>query len=840
MTYFKDFIILNKCDLPNTFIKLSELNLLINARPLNKQLYFSVDNNLPNRRHLSNVCIDFLNDNGELKHYAYIYNHYDYMISLKLMLENSDNVNNYKLFIESKTISNYRMSMHVIFYIKKSFMLDLFEKTDIPLIIYKLIKSLNSEITHDNKINIQKCLEYPTNDKNINLLRNPFYYQKENYSWMIDLENKIDKNQLIYETFKFDYNNNYNFYYINELDDYICLDNLETKIVKCPLNTIKFYGGILADEIGLGKTFSMICLIKYQYKPENNSTLILSPKRLCLQWQTEINKSVNLTTFIIYNITQFRKYCKQNIKYDIVICSYEFLNTPKYIEYCEDKTLFNNNKFYISTYNWERIILDEGHEYITANNNLRKKKCREISSKLHALNSKYRWICSGTPFSNKLDFWEVLRFLTKNNQTIFSSHFTQLSENYAKNIQRLNSMISYKYTHTTKYLLNLLCRQNTKKRVNSQVKIPKTKVHTIFLKMTTIEKAIYDSALDDIEKQYQLCNHILVSDQHINILGNKPLSFNEIHEKLLTYYNKKINYNNVRIVNIENKCNELKATDQEYIDLSNKKIELENTLKDHKQKLKIFQNLENKIKEEKNCPICFDELSNKHNGVLKCGHFICCQCINKITQNNSLCPICREPIKKNQINVISPENLKIKSKLGTKITNLIKCCKFIINQNDENRIIIFSRWDSMLKLLSKILEDHDIKHLILNGTYHTINSKLRKFKLDLSIRIILLSSEKAASGLNLTEANHIILLDTLNNDPDISKVIEEQAIGRSVRIGQKQNVKVLRFIMKDTVEEDFYNKLNKKYIENNETICYEVLSKHKLLPHIIDDIISYL
>ena len=839
MTYFKDFNVLNQCDLPKTFIKLSELDILIKARPINKQFYFSVDHTLQNRRGLSNVCIDYVNSNGDLTHYAYLYNHYHYMIALKLMLENPDNVNNYKLYIKSNNVSRSRISMHVIFYIKKSFMLDLFEKTEIPLIIYKLIKSLNSDIIHDNKICIERCLEYPTNDKNINLLRNPFHYQKENYSWMINLENKIDKNELMYQTFKFNYNNNYNFYYINELDDYICLDNIETKIIKCPLNTIKFYGGILADEIGLGKTFSMICLIKYQYKPENNSTLILSPKRLSLQWQTEINKSVNLSTFIIYNITQFRKYCKQKIKYDIIICSYEFLNSAKYVEYCNDETL-PANRFKINTYNWERIILDEGHEYITANNNLRKKKCREISCKLHALNSKYRWVCSGTPFSNKLDFWEVLRFLTKNDQTIFSSDITQLSDKYAKNIQTWNSMISYKYTHTTKHILKLLCRQNTKKRVNSQVKIPKTKVNTIFLNMTRIEKAIYDSALDDIEKQYQLCNHILVSDQHINILGNKPLSFEEIHEKLITYYSKKINYNNVRIANIENKCNELKETDQEYIELSNKKIELEENQKDNKRKLKIFENLESKIKEEKNCPICFDDLSNKHNGVLKCGHFICCQCINKITQNNSKCPICREPIKKNQINVISPDNLKIESKLGTKITNLIRCCKYTIKQSDDNRIIIFSRWDSMLKLLSKILQDHDINHLILNGTYHTINSKLRKFKLDTSIRIILLSSEKAASGLNLTEANHIILLDTLNNDPDISKVIEEQAIGRAVRIGQKQNVKVLRFIMKDTVEEDFYNKLNKKYIENNKLICYDVLSKYKLLPHIIDNIISYL
>jgi SNF2 family DNA or RNA helicase len=112
----------------------------------------------------------------------------------------------------------------------------------------------------------------------------------------------------------------------------------------------------------------------------------------------------------------------------------------------------------------------------------------------------------------------------------------------------------------------------------------------------------------------------------------------------------------------------------------------------------------------------------------------------------------------------------------------------------------------MLKLISKNLKSDDVKHLYLSGSYHTLNSKLRKFKLDTSIRIILLSSDNAASGLHLTEATHIVLMDTLNNDPEASKIIETQAIGRAVRIGQTKNVEVKRFIMRDTIEEEFYNK----------------------------------
>ncbi len=87
---------------------------------------------------------------------------------------------------------------------------------------------------------------------------------------------------------------------------------------------------------------------------------------------------------------------------------------------------------------------------------------------------------------------------------------------------------------------------------------------------------------------------------------------------------------------------------------------------------------------------------------------------------------------------------------------------------------------------------------------HIVASKIRKFKIDESINVVLISSDKCPSGLNLTEANHIILLDSLNTTKEHSKIIEEQAIGRAVRIGQKENVIVKRFIMRNTIEHDYY------------------------------------
>ena len=168
--------------------------------------------------------------------------------------------------------------------------------------------------------------------------------------------------------------------------------------------------------------------------------------------------------------------------------------------------------------------------------------------------------------------------------------------------------------------------------------------------------------------------------------------------------------------------------------------------------------------------------------------------------NSSKCPICRYGFNYNDIENIRKsssepvvEELNI-NKWGTKMSNLINYINRVKDKDSENRIIVFSQWDSMLKMVSNVLESFNIKYVFINGTIFSINCKIQKFKTDSSIRVVLMSSDKAASGLNLTEANHIVLLDTVDTEKARSLFIEEQAIGRAVRLGQTKQVKVQRFI----------------------------------------------
>lgn len=68
----------------------------------------------------------------------------------------------------------------------------------------------------------------------------------------------------------------------------------------------------------------------------------------------------------------------------------------------------------------------------------------------------------------------------------------------------------------------------------------------------------------------------------------------------------------------------------------------------------------------------------------------------------------------------------------------------------------------------------------------------------------MLSSDSTAAGTNLTKASQVIFIDPIYGDYKFRKDQERQAVGRAHRLGQKSNIKVIRFIIKETVEEEIY------------------------------------
>jgi hypothetical protein len=80
------------------------------------------------------------------------------------------------------------------------------------------------------------------------------------------------------------------------------------------------------------------------------------------------------------------------------------------------------------------------------------------------------------------------------------------------------------------------------------------------------------------------------------------------------------------------------------------------------------------------------------------------------------------------------------------------------------------------------------------------SSALSRFAHDPKCGVLFLSALSAGSGANLQCANHVVLLDPPGHNPAHGAALEDQAIGRCVRLGQERPVTVWRFAVADSVE----------------------------------------
>lgn len=151
---------------------------------------------------------------------------------------------------------------------------------------------------------------------------------------------------------------------------------------------------------------------------------------------------------------------------------------------------------------------------------------------------------------------------------------------------------------------------------------------------------------------------------------------------------------------------------------------------------------------------------------------------------------------------------------GTKVTNLVAYLKTYITPPHNQRIIIFSQYDSFLASVKTTLTQFGLACVSCKGNVFSKKQAISNFKEDAKYRIILLSSRFSASGLDLIEANKIIFIDPVYGHHEEVRAIETQAIGRAHRLGQKHSVSVVRFLMKNTIEENAF----KKYISKTNKI----------------------
>lgn len=164
--------------------------------------------------------------------------------------------------------------------------------------------------------------------------------------------------------------------------------------------------GILADQMGLGKTIQTIAFLAHlKGNGLHGPYLVIAPLSTLSNWVNEISRFVPSVNAIIYHGSKKerdeirRKHLPRTIgpKFPIVVTSYE--------------VALSDARKYLRHYNWKYLVVDEGHR-------LKNPKCK-LLKELKYIPIGNKLLLTGTPLQNNLaELWSLLHFILPD---IFSS-----------------------------------------------------------------------------------------------------------------------------------------------------------------------------------------------------------------------------------------------------------------------------------------------------------------------------------------------------------------------------------------------------------------------------------
>ena len=123
---------------------------------------------------------------------------------------------------------------------------------------------------------------------------------------------------------------------------------------------------------------------------------------------------------------------------------------------------------------------------------------------------------------------------------------------------------------------------------------------------------------------------------------------------------------------------------------------------------------------------------------------------------------------------------------------------------EGRKILVFSQFTSMLKIIQESLEEKNINYALLTGQTRKRDEVIEKFKKS-DCNIFLISLKAGGVGLNLVEADTVI-----HYDPWWNPAVENQATDRAHRIGQTKTVFVYKLVVENSIEEKIIKLQEKK------------------------------
>lgn len=606
-------------------------------------------------------------------------------------------------------------------------------------------------------------------------------------------------------------------------------------------------GGILADEMGLGKTIQMLSLIHTHRSelveqainaasgtgsvknlprlpsssagvvPAPRTTLVVAPMSLLAQWQGEAenaSREGTLKSMVYYGsdraaATDLRTMCcEANIitAPDVVITSYGVV-LSEYTQIASKGGNMDGHRGLFSL-NFFRIILDEGHS-IKNRQSKTAKACFELPAE-------HRWVLTGTPIVNKLeDLFSLVRFLHVepwNNFSFWRTFITVPFEsgNFVKALDVVQTVLEPLVMRRTKDM----------KMANGEalVALPPKHIEVVQVELSETEREIYDYIFTRAKRTFQ---------ENVQA-GTVMKAFTTIFAQLLRLRQSCCHPTLVRNRDVLADEEEAAASADavsglaDDMDLSSL-IERFTADTDDEQDANAFgAHVLKQIRDEaaEECPICSEEPMIEQT-VTGCWHSACKKCLLDYIRHQAdrhevpKCFNCREPINLRDLFEVVRHNDDPELQPGqttprislqrvgantssAKVVSLMKHLRTLRKENPRMKSVVFSQFTSFMSLIEPALAKANMQSLRLDGSMaqKARAAVLNEFRDTDKFTVLLISLKAGGVGLNLTSAKRVYMMD-----PWWSFAIEAQAIDRVHRMGQEDEVRVYRFIVKDSVEE---------------------------------------
>lgn len=579
----------------------------------------------------------------------------------------------------------------------------------------------------------------------------------------------------------------------------------------------QYNGGVLSDEMGMGKTIQTIALLMRD--PTKRPSLVVAPTVALMQWKNEIlqHSGGKLSTYLFHGAARTGDAAELE-GVDVVLTTYSVLESVYRKQaygfrrkngLVKEPSLLHNMQFY-------RVILDEAHNI--------KDRTSNTAKAVNELQTQKRWCLTGTPLQNRIgEMYSLIRFLNvepfsryfcfncdcsseqwkfSDNMHcdlcghVFMQHRSFFNHFMLKNIQMFGAKgLGLDSLNNIQLLLKDVMLRRTKVERADDLGLPPRIVTVRRDYFNEHEKDLYKSLYMDVQRKYN--------------------SYVEEGVVLNNYAN---------IFTLITRMRQL----ADHPDLVLKR------LKAGAEQAGVII-----------CQLCDDEAEEPIES--KCHHRFCRLCIKEYVEsymaehNKLTCPVCHiglsidlsqaalevdlESFKKQSI--ISRLNMQGNWRSSTKIEALVEELYHLRSDKRTIKSIVFSQFTSMLDLVEWRLKRAGFQTVKLQGSMSPTqrDETIKYFMDNIQCEVFLVSLKAGGVALNLCEASQVFILD-----PWWNPSVEWQSGDRVHRIGQYRPVKITRFCIEDSIESRIIELQEKKATMINATINQDESAINRLTP----------